>query len=155
MTPADLAAIHACAMDRGRPWTEADFEGLLRARGVFAIGDGRGIVLGRAVADEAELLTLAVMPEHRRTGLGRSLLGAFEDEAKARGATIAHLEVAADNAPAIALYAGCGYVEVGRRKGYYGPECGARSDAVLMSRTLADDAAQKAGEGPETGQKVY
>jgi ribosomal-protein-alanine N-acetyltransferase len=155
MTPAELAGVHARAMDTGPAWTEADFAGLLASAGVFSAGDDRGIVLGRVAADEAELLTLAVLPEHRRCGLGRGLLALFEEDAQRRGAAIAHLEVDAGNAAAISLYARRGYVEVGRRKGYYRAGDGSRSDAVLMSRTLADDAAQKAGEGPESGQKVY
>jgi ribosomal-protein-alanine N-acetyltransferase len=142
-------------MDRGLAWGEADFAGLLRSPGVFAVGDRRGIALGRVAADEAELLTLAVRPEHRRSGLGRGLLDRFEAEARARGATVAHLEVAAGNAPAISLYRARGYAEVGRRTGYYRAADGSRDDAVLMARTLADKAARTTGEGPESSQKVY
>ena len=142
-------------MDRGSAWGEADFAGLLRSPGVFALGDGRGIALGRVAADEAELLTLAVLPEYRGSGLGRGLLAGFEAGARARGATVAHLEVAAGNAPAIFLYRAGGYAEVGRRAGYYRAPDRSRDDAVLMARTLADEGARMTGEGPESGQKVY
>lgn len=155
MTAAELARVHARAMDTGPAWTEADFASLLASAGVFSTGDDRGIALGRIAADEAELLTLAVLPEHRRGGVGHALLALFEEEARRRGAAVAHLEVDAGNAAAIALYARRGYMEVGRRRGYYRARDGSRSDAVLMARTLSDDAAQKAGDGPESGQKVY
>jgi ribosomal-protein-alanine N-acetyltransferase len=88
------------------------------------------------VAGEAELLTLAVAPPARRRGRGRALLAAFEQGARERGACEAFLEVAADNAPAVALYAGAGYSELGRRPGYYSRAAGA-VDALLMGRALA------------------
>jgi [ribosomal protein S18]-alanine N-acetyltransferase len=155
VTPAGLAAVHAAAMDTGRAWSAAEFADLLRSPGCFAVGDARAIVLGRAVAGEAELLTIAVKPEHRRAGLGGALLDAFEAEAVARDASVAFLEVAADNAPAIALYLRHGYAEAGRRNGYYVAPDGTRRDALLMSRTLSQTAAQTAGNRPESGQKVY
>lgn len=136
MTADDLAAVHAQAMDSGPAWSAADFAGLLAAPGVFALGDHRGIALGRVAADEAELLTIAVLPEHRGTGLGQALLTAFETQAARAGARIAHLEVAADNHAARALYARQGYAETGRRKGYYRLPDGRRTDALTMARPL-------------------
>jgi ribosomal-protein-alanine N-acetyltransferase len=141
VTPEALAAVHARAMDSGSAWSVADFAGLLASPGVFALGDGRGIALGRVAADEAELLTIAVAPEHRRTGHGRALLAAFEARATAAGAATAYLEVAADNAAAIALYGARGYAEAGRRKGYYKSPQGRRTDAIIMARSLRSDAA--------------
>jgi len=159
MTPGrlagDLASLHGAAMDTGRAWSADEFADLLRSPVCFAVGDARGIALGRAVAGEAELLTIAVRPEHHRAGLGSALLAAFESEAALRGASTAFLEVAEDNAPAIALYRRCGYAEVGRRKGYYATPDGTRRDALLMSRTLVQTSAQSAGNRPESSQKVY
>lgn len=155
MTPEALAATHAAAMDTGRAWSAAEFADLLRSPGCFAVGDARGIALGRAVTEEAELLTIAVLPEDRRAGLGGALLAAFESAAATRGASTAFLEVAEDNTPAIALYRRRGYAEVGRRKGYYAAPDGTRRDALLMSRTLAQTAAQSVVNRPESGQKVY
>jgi ribosomal-protein-alanine N-acetyltransferase len=158
VTPENLAAVHAAAMgtvNTGRAWSAVEFADLLRTPGCFAIGDARGIALARAVADEAELLTIAVLPENRRAGLGGALMAAFESRAAACGAATAFLEVADDNASAIALYRRCGYADVGRRKGYYAAPDGTRRDALLMSRTLAGPSAQSAGDRPESGQKVY
>jgi ribosomal-protein-alanine N-acetyltransferase len=133
MTPEALAETHARAFDmHGRAWSADEFRALLQDRHVICAGDTRAFLLGRVVADEAEILTLATDPAHRRRGLARVCLRAFHAQAAARGATWAFLEVAADNAPARALYAAARYVEVARRKGYYS----AGVDALVLSRSL-------------------
>ena len=68
-----LAAIHAEAFDRpgDTPWSAAAFADLLIQAGVFAVEAADGFILMRAVADEAEILTLAVRPAGRRRGAGR------------------------------------------------------------------------------------
>jgi len=137
MTPEALAALHGACFATPRPWSAAEFAALLTAPGVFLHGDSRGFVLGRAVAGEAELLTLAVAPEARRQGLGRALLVAFEAEARQARAETAFLEVAAANVAARALYAGAGWAEAGRRRGYYRLPGGGADDAVVMTRALA------------------
>ena len=136
MTPEALAAIHASAFER--PWDAAAFAGLLGQAGLFALGDDRGFILVRAVADEAEILTLAVRPEARRGGLGRDLVEAGARAAQARGAATLHLEVAEDNAAALGLYHATGFSEVGRRPGYYVRADGPAADALLLARNLAD-----------------
>jgi ribosomal-protein-alanine N-acetyltransferase len=139
VTPETRAAIHAASFERERAWSAREFAALLDDPHVFAVDapeGAAGFALGRAVAGEAELLTLAVAPPARRRGRGRALLAAFEQGARERGACEAFLEVAADNAPAVALYAGAGYSERGRRPGYYSRAAGA-VDALLMGRALA------------------
>lgn len=137
MNPAAMAALHAAAMTTPRPWTEAEFASLLAAPGTFATGDARAFALGRVVLDEAELLTIATHPDHRRHGLGRARLAAFEAEAAARGARTAHLEVAGTNAAALGLYEGAGWTRTGLRRGYYALPTGAPVDAILLSKPLA------------------
>ena len=88
------------------------------------------------MADEAEVLTLATDPDHRRKGLARACLSAFDAGARARGATTAFLEVAEDNAPALALYRAAGYRETARRAGYYARRNGPKVDALILSKTL-------------------
>lgn len=139
MTPEVLAALHAASFPAERGWTADEFAGLLADPHVFTMaarGDAPGFAVGRAVVGEAELLTLAVAPEARRQGLGRALLAAFEAEARDRGAQAAFLEVAADNAAAIALYSGAGYAERGRRPAYYPRSGRPAADALLMGRDL-------------------
>lgn len=121
MTPADLAGLHArCFFTAPRPWSAAEFASLLSSAGVFLLSRPGGFLLGRVVADEAELLTLAVAPEARRQGLGRALTADFAATAHAQGAATAFLEVAEANAAARSLYAGLGWREAGLRRGYYG-----------------------------------
>lgn len=135
MTPDEMASMHARAFaGLGRAWSAAEFAELLSSGPVFAVGRDRGFALGRVVAAEAELLTIATLPEARRQGIAARTLGAFEVEAAERGAIRVFLEVACDNAPAIALYHGAGYVEVARRAAYYRRPDGTRTDAVVMEK---------------------
>lgn len=133
MTPEALARLHAAAFVRPRPWSAAEFAGILSGPGAFLLTDGGGVLVGRALAGEAELLTLAVPRAARRRGIAARLVAAFEAEARARGATGAFLEVAAENAAARALYAGAGWTEAGRRRDYYA----AGADALILRKPLA------------------
>lgn len=148
LVPSDaeaVAVLQAQCFDEA--WSGASVAGLLALFGAFgawaAIEDGhgrtpRGFVLARTVGDEAEILSLAVLPGHRRRGLGRSLLARAQAIATERGAKTMFLEVAAGNDPARALYTGAGFVRVGARKGYYDTTSG-REDAVLYARALGPD----------------
>lgn len=98
----------------------------------------------RVLADEAEILTVGVVPAARRRGVGRRLLTALLDAAAGAGAADVYLEVRVDNDGAQALYSAEGFAEVGRRPGYY--ENG-RVDAVVMHRAL-----RAAGQPRTAGQ---
>lgn len=137
MTPEALARLHARCFTMPAPWSAVAFESFLLDHRVFLLGDARGVLLGRVVADEAELLTLAVPPEARRAGRATTLVTDFLQTAFVRGATTAFLEVAADNMAARALYAACGFAEAGRRPDYYRTQTGARVDALILRRALA------------------
>jgi [ribosomal protein S18]-alanine N-acetyltransferase len=95
-----------------------------------------GFLIGRAVAGEAEILTLAVDPNARRRGTGGRLVQGFFTQAQNHNATTAFLEVAADNFAAIALYLRAGFAEVGRRRGYYEQAGYPAIDALVLSRPL-------------------
>lgn len=137
MRPDDLARLHAACFTTPRPWSAAEFIGLLASPLVFVESVPTGFVLGRVIADEAELLTIAVDPAARRQGMGARLLAAFTRQAAGRGAATAFLEVAEDNAAARALYARGGWTDSGRRRGYYHPPQGAAVDALILTRALA------------------
>ena len=91
------------------------------------------MVLARVVADEAEILTLAVDRGIQRRGLGRRLLASAMQDAAARGARQMFLEVSAANTAARALYDTCGFERVGARRCYYRDG----SDALVLRATLA------------------
>ncbi len=133
MTPADLAALHGRVFAVPRPWSATEFADFLARPDCFLLTEPSGFLLGRVVAGEAELLTLAVAPEARRVGHGRRLVDAFLDRSRRLGADSAFLEVAADNLPAIALYQRAGFAVVGRRKAYYACPDGTCADALVMS----------------------
>lgn len=121
MTPDRLAHLHRAAFAVPPPWSAQTFGGLLADPAVFLLISpcSRAFLIGRAAADEAELLTLATDPAARRRGLARALLGDFDAEARQRGALTAYLEVVETNHAAQALYAACGWASAGRRPGYY------------------------------------
>ncbi len=131
---ADLARLHAEAF--AEPWDEAALAGLVGSSGAFALLADDGFVLVRALAGEAEILTLAVRPAARRRGLGRALVQAAAAGAHEAGAESLFLEVAADNAAAIALYAECGFEPVGRRNAYYRRRTEPAVDALVLRKTL-------------------
>ena len=98
-----------------------------------------GFVLTRHVADEAELLLVAVVPAQRGHGLGRRLITDAAALAYQRGAARLFLEVRAGNDAAVALYRVTGFSVVGRRANYYAGAHGERFDAITMRRDLTDD----------------
>jgi len=132
-----LADLHARAFDR--PWSASEIAKLLENTAVFALvsrADApQGFVMAWAAAGDAEVLTVAVVPEARRKGVGASLVTAAGVAALVRGAASMHLEVAEDNEAARALYRKLGYEEAGRRRAYYAGE-GGSVDAIVMRRAL-------------------
>ena len=83
------------------------------------------------VADEAEIITVAVSPAHRRQGIARALMEHMLCLAEDARASV-YLEVRASNTPARELYLSLGFAETGVRKNYY---TSPREDAVLMMRS--------------------
>lgn len=139
------AALHGQAFEPlgERGWTRQDMAGLLASPGAAGLllerdGQAQGLVLWRTAADEAELLTLAVQADRRRQGVGQALLAAATGKARRSGARNLFLEVGADNGPARSLYAQAGFVEVGRRAGYYRRHAGV-ADALVLRLALTGD----------------
>ncbi|SEK58236.1 ribosomal-protein-alanine N-acetyltransferase [Jannaschia helgolandensis] len=126
-----MAALHAQAFDGSARWSAESFTAMLDRSDTIIVSGNDGFALGRVMADEAELLTIVVALAQRGQGTARTLLSDFDREARKLGATQAFLEVAADNAPARALYAATGWIQVGLRPGYYDG-----TDARLLRKTL-------------------
>lgn len=131
-----LAAVHARAFEVDRAWSEAEFHDLLREPKSLLVSYGEAFVLGRVIADEAEILTLATDPGHWRQGLARRCLADFEAACGVRGARFVFLEVAADNAAASALYDSAGYTMIGRRRDYYARNGKSPVDALMLRKEL-------------------
>lgn len=138
------ARLHREAFEpMGEPgWTRQDIAGLLASPGVagFLVTEATfdiGMAICRVVADEAELLTVAVDPGHRRRGAARLLLDAVVEKSRSSGARSLFLEVGADNPRARALYDSLGFAVVGRRAGYYVRRGRPAADAFIMRLNLS------------------
>jgi ribosomal-protein-alanine N-acetyltransferase len=135
-----LALLHAAAVDE--PWPVPELVRWLDMPTTIALvaeddGAAIGFVLAQAVVDEAEILTLAVRPDARRHGIARALLAALVDHLARQGIAALFLDVAADNAGALALYRADGFAATGHRRGYYERGAANPVDAVLMVRPIA------------------
>ncbi len=102
---------------------------------LLAIADGQaaGYAISVSAADQAEILKVAVLPGHRRIGLGRSLVRALLEHLGESGCLEVFLECRASNQAAVGLYLTLGFKETGRRKGYY---TDTNEDAVIMRQGL-------------------
>jgi ribosomal-protein-alanine N-acetyltransferase len=135
-----MAALHAVCFDR--PWDETAMAQFIAGPGTLCLigfaGDGApaptGLLIARRAADEAELLTLGVIPSGRRLGVASALLTEAIGQLCASGARTLFLEVADGNDGALYLYRSLGAVPVGRRPSYY--ESGV--DATIFSLALSD-----------------
>tara|TARA_R110002049_G_scaffold23781_4_gene84532 strand:- start:35968 stop:36381 length:414 start_codon:yes stop_codon:yes gene_type:complete len=130
-----MARLHAAAFTLDRPWQAAEFASLMDSPLVLRIAVDHGFALTRTVARESELLTIAVDPAHQRQGIARGLMQHWLST-RPQDADSAFLEVAADNAPAIALYAQMGFGRIATRKAYYARASGPAVDALILRRDL-------------------
>ena len=133
-----LAALHRrCFQDA---WSPDAFSSLLVTPGTSAFiavniqtDSPVGFVLLRAVAGEAEILSIGVIGEARTQGLGGLLV---QEVAGLPDIQTLFLDVAADNESALRLYRREGFEEVGRRAGYYARGKGGYVDSLTMKRNL-------------------
>lgn len=132
LSAAQMARLHGAVFTMPRPWTETEIASALADPFGIALSEPQGFLLGRLVAGEAEILTLAVDPAARRRGIGRGLLRRFLDDVRLKGAESVFLEVAASNFAALALYAQAGFLPHGRRKDYYRDGEGRALDALVL-----------------------
>jgi [ribosomal protein S18]-alanine N-acetyltransferase len=134
-----LAIMHsACFPDD--PWEAAALARLIAMTGSFGWlawedKNPAGFILVRDLGNECEILSLGVVPRRRRLGIAQDLLRAAIEETRRRARLSLVLEVATDNDAAGALYAGFGFIVVGRRARYYKRPDG-RADALIMRLTL-------------------
>lgn len=135
-----VAALHRRAL--GQIWPEDDIARLLTGPGghgwlAYCAGHPAGHLLVRRAADEAEILTLGCRPAARRRGVARALLAQAQSALAKLGTRRLYLEVAVDNAAALALYKAAGFASVGRRRGYYSRDVSS-VDALVLAARLCD-----------------
>ena len=125
----DLAKLHQTCFPH-KPWGADDFADLQKS-GCEIIASQNGFIVWRATLDEAEIITIGVHPDARRSGIAAAMLGIMAADLKKRGVKHIFLEVAADNAPARALYEQNGFVQIGVRPKYYDG-----IDAIMMRKNI-------------------
>ncbi|PPD25630.1 MAG: ribosomal-protein-alanine N-acetyltransferase RimI [Hyphomicrobium sp.] len=142
---AAIAGLHAQCFSL--PWDEAAVADVLRHPGSVALvvrapdsARLHGYIIGRIVADEAEILSLGIAEEARRLGHASGLVAQLGERAYAMGAARLYLEVAAGNGPAIALYQRLEFKRLGVRRGYYRQAGRMAEDALLLGRDLVSNA---------------
>ena len=136
---AAIAALHGQSFRRG--WNEQEVEGLLIDRHVIAhrataAGKLAGFIMSRQVADEAEILSVAVAGRQQGRGLARKLLDLHLRRLAGLGARTVFLEVDEQNKPAIRLYDRAGFHEISRRPNYYPGPGGKAAAALVLRRDL-------------------
>jgi ribosomal-protein-alanine N-acetyltransferase len=117
MTPFDVAGV--AAVERSSypfPWSEGIFRDCLRV-------------------GEAHVLNLCVNEAMRGRGVGRQMLKLLVERSAQAGMQDVFLEVRPSNMHAIALYQSVGFIEVGRRRGYYQAVEG-REDALVLKLSI-------------------
>jgi len=138
---ADAAAIWAVECRAfSDPWSLSGIGEMIRAASTRTLvaeagGTVAGFLVARAIRDEGEILNLAVLPEHRRRGLGRELLTAGLNWLREGGAREVYLEVRHSNEAALAMYRARGFRPVGVRTDYYRHP---REDALVLRCLLAE-----------------
>lgn len=120
------------------PWSEKSIASEVHnPLAYWLVAEDGGEILGyigsQSVLDAADVMNLAVSPDHRRKGIGEKLIKALTRHLQENGVIALLLEVRVSNAPAIRLYEKLGFVQVGRRPRYY---TNPREDALILRKEL-------------------
>ena len=119
-------------------YSRTELGGYIRRRSsVTVVAELEGEIAGYIVAERGgrkvgHIITLDVRQPARRTGLGSKLMAAAEERLRAMGCSSVLLEVAVDNATAIAFYHRHGYATLATIPHYYND----RTDALLLGKKL-------------------
>ena len=122
------------ALSFAAPWSEADIASAIAdPQAIVLITRSDSQLLAYAICyhagGEGELCSIASHPDHRRSGLGRTILMELINELKAQSMDSLFLEVRVSNKSAIGLYTSMGFERIGVRKAYYSDT---GEDAILM-----------------------
>lgn len=124
----------------GEAWTAAQCLSMLAMPGSQILlakqsGQVSGFALARGVADEEELLLIAVEPGMTRKGIATQLVNSLANISRANHRRCLFIEVRANN-NAIEFYRALGFEQIGRRPNYYQGLNGERFDAITMALNL-------------------
>jgi ribosomal-protein-alanine N-acetyltransferase len=124
-------------------WNERSIAEILKMAGAIGLLIGankkrpQGFILLRVAADEAEIISIGVVPEARKKGLASTLLLESIKRAVMSNAIKMLFEVAEDNNAARAFYEKFGFQIIGRRPGYY-RRSSKNLDALIYSLNISD-----------------
>ena len=104
----------------------------MKNSGCEIIASQNSFIVWRVTGPEAEIISIGVLPDARRTGTASALMQLMENDAKKNGAKTIFLEVDEANFPAIALYSKCGFNNIGTRPHYYDNG----NNAIIMSKDI-------------------
>lgn len=133
---AQIAALEAlCFSD---PWSENSIASELKnPLSLWLVAEQEGRVLGyigsQTVMGEADMMNVAVHPEHRRQGIAEALVTALMQALRDADATVLTLEVRISNEPAKTMYEKLGFQQIGCRKNYYRHP---KEDALILRKEL-------------------
>ncbi len=118
------------------PWSEGAVSGELNnplSLWIVAVDDScvAGYIGSQSVMGEADMMNIAVAPEHRRQGIAESLVNELISRLRDNHVHCLTLEVRVSNYPAIALYEKMGFLQVGRRPNYY---TAPKEDALILRK---------------------
>lgn len=133
-----LYRIDQICFPKGISYGRFEMKVYLRTRGSYCLlaetdGNVAGFILAELAPDEGHIVTLDVLEDYRRQGIGSLLLSAAENEMISRGGKRMVLETATTNKAAIALWNKHGYRETGTLENYYGHG----QNALKMQKPLA------------------
>jgi ribosomal-protein-alanine N-acetyltransferase len=135
-----LSELHKGCFAKG--WSHLEFESFFERAGVFAAiaySDEKkavGFVLCWLIEDQCDLLSMGVLADYRRDGVGQMLLDYALETARHMGAAHMALEVNVKNEAAQQLYEMQGFEKFSVRKDYYSNADGTRSDAICLKKPL-------------------
>ena len=135
-----LADLHGRCFAKG--WSHLEFESFFERAGVFAAmayhakHGAVGFVLCWVIEDQCDLLSMGVLADYRRDGVGLMLLNYALENAALLGAKYMALEVNINNTAAQTLYEAQGFEKFSVRKAYYSNADGTRADAICMRKAL-------------------
>jgi ribosomal-protein-alanine N-acetyltransferase len=138
MQLSDLEEVHQIERNAyPYPWTRGNFlDSLSSGYDAWVVRDNAGAIAGyfllMLVLDEAHLLNITVRPDLHGQGIGRWLLDQIVQIARDKNLTSILLEVRPSNTRALAVYEKYGFMQIGRRRGYYPAANNLREDAIVM-----------------------
>ena len=128
-----LAALHTQSFEK--KWDKSAFQSLLALPTTVGLVNENAFILCSVCADEAEILTVGVVPTARKKGIACSILSEMQAVLKRNGVSSLFLEVNEKNVAARSLYNKNGFLQIGLRKGYY-EENNQKFDALLLKKQI-------------------